>query len=628
MHRLLKRQLKKSGIELGLFVSDEEFQKFIALVEQTYIDADDDRKLLENSLEVSSKEMQTLYQKLKKSSQKKVQKSEAKYGRLIENLKHHYFFYSHDTEGVFNYLSDSITEMLGYTKEEFFEHYETYHTDDPMNAMVEENTNKALAGEPQDPYPVSIYHKDGSVRILEVMEQPVFNKDGKVVEVEGIARDITHIIETQKELNYLATHDALTGISNRLDFYTQIEYVIASSKREKSKFAVMFLDLDHFKNINDTLGHNVGDILLQQVAQRIKPNIRDEDLFARIGGDEFVIVLVKVSTTHLNKVINKIMDLLRQEYSIDGHQFKVSTTVGISLYPEDGNDRSTLMKNADIAMYKAKKMGRDRFHFFTEALNVEVQNEMRMEMEMAKALQNGDFMLYFQPKVETKNNQIVGAEALIRWKHASEGVINPDRFIPLAENNGFIVTLGRWVIDEGCRSIAEFNEVGEKPLNLSINLSTYQIQNDDIAAVIHAALQKYKVDPSQLLVEITESVMLEKTEETIEVLKKINAMGVSICLDDFGTGYSSLSYLHQFPVDAIKIDRSFVALIDQDGSKAVLLDTIIAMGETLDLKVVAEGVEEEYQRAYLLEKECAYYQGYLFSKAVDKASYMRLIKKA
>lgn len=621
MHRLLKRQLKKSGIGLGSFVSDSEFEKFISFVDQTYKDADDDRELLENSLEVSSKEMQELYKKLRISAQR----SEAKYSRLIENLKHHYFFYTHDTEGVFNYLSDSITEMLGYTKKEYLNHYETYLTDDPMNVLVEEKTDKALSGEPQEPYTVSTYHKDGSVRILEVMEQPVFDKSGKVVEVEGIARDITDIIETQKELNYLAQHDSLTGISNRMNLYTQMEHVIAASKREHSKFAVLFLDLDYFKNINDTLGHDVGDALLQQVVERIKPNIRDEDLFARIGGDEFLIVLTKVNEHHLSNVINKVMEMLREEYCIEDHTFKMSSSVGIALYPDDGSDTTTLMKNADIAMYKAKKMGRDNFSFFTEAMNIEVQNEIRMEMDMFKALEKNEFLFHFQPKVETVSNRIIGAEALIRWNHSEKGMIYPDSFIPLAENTGFIVKLGRWVIEEGCRSIAEFNRTGRDELHLSINISTYQIHNDDIVGVIKEALRINNIAPWQLYIEITESVMLKKTETTIEILKKIKAMGVNICLDDFGTGYSSLSYLNQYPVDSIKIDKSFVHLIDKDGSKAVLLDTIIAMGETLDLKIIAEGVEEEYQREYLIQKECAYYQGYLFSIPLEKQRYMDLL---
>ena len=626
MHRLLKRQLKKSKIDLGTAVSDRAFERFIGFVDQTYKDVDDDRKLLENSLEVSSNEMQELYKNIQENAQKKVQKSEAKYSRLIENLQHHYFFYSHDTNGVFNYLSDSITEMLGYTKEEFFKHYGTYHTYDPMNDLVKENTDKALAGEPQEPYHVSIYHKNGSVRILEVMEQPVFDKSGKVVEVEGIARDITHVIKIQKELNYLAKHDSLTGISNRMHLYNQMEHLLSTSKRDESRFAVLFLDLDHFKNINDTLGHDIGDLLLQQVVERIKPNIREEDLFSRLGGDEFVIVLRNVSENHLSSLINKIMELLRKEYYIDDHVFRISSSVGIALYPDDGTDTTTLMKNADIAMYKAKKSGRDNFSFFTDELNSEVQNEMRMEMDMAKALENGEFILHFQPKVETINNRIIGAEALIRWRY-KDGLISPDQFIPLAENNGFIIKMGRWVIEESCRVIAEYNSVGRGDLHLSINLSTYQIQNDDIAAVIKNALDVNKVSPGQLFVEITESVMLKRTEMTIEVLQKIKAMGVNICLDDFGTGYSSLSYLHQFPVDSIKIDRSFVNLIKKDGSKAVLLDTIIAMGETLDLNIIAEGVEEEYQRDYLLKKECAYYQGYLFSRPIDIESYLKLIQE-
>jgi len=624
MHRLLKRQLKKAKIDLGTVVSDSAFERFISFVNQSYIDADDDRKHLENSLEVSSDEMQELYEKIRKSAQKKVKKSEAKYSRLIENLQHHYFFYAHDTKGVFNYLSDSITEMLGYTKEEFFNHYETYLTADPMNMLVSEFTNKTLAGEPQKPYMLSIFHKDGSARILEVMEQPVFDRSGNVVEVEGIARDITQIIETQKELDHLAKHDSLTGIANRMELYTQMEYVIAVSKREQSKFAVLFLDLDHFKNINDTLGHNIGDKILQEVVKRVQPNIREEDLFARLGGDEFVIVLTNVDEGHLSIVLNKIMALLRTDFDIDTYKLKISSSIGVALYPEDGKDITTLMKNADIAMYKAKDMGRDNFNFFTEALNVAVQKKVRLEHEMSKALQNNEFVLYYQPKLETKTNRLIGAEALIRWQHSEDGLIYPDEFIELAESTGFIIKLGRWVIEEGCRMIAQLNRLGHNDLHISLNISTRQIQSDDIYSVIKEAIDVNSIDPAQLSLEITESVMFTKTESSVQVLNRLKSLGVKICLDDFGTGYSALSYLHQYPIDAVKIDRSFVNLIPTDGTKTVLLDTIIAMGETLDLNIIAEGVEEEYQREYLNKKECLYYQGFLFSKAIEKESYIKL----
>jgi len=624
MHRLLKRQLKKSSIDFGATVSDRAFSQFISFVDQTYRDADDDRQLLENSLEVSSNEMQELYAQLQKSTKNKMLKSEAKYSRLIENLKHHYFLYAHDTQGVFNYLSDSVTEMLGYSKEEFMQYYGTYHTDDPINDLVEEKTNKAIAGESQEPYMVSLYHKDGSTRILEVMEQPVFNNAGEVIEVEGIARDITKIIETQKELDHLAKHDSLTKISNRMYLYSQLEYIIVAAKRQKEKFALLFLDLDHFKNINDTLGHEVGDKLLQAFVKRVQPTIRKEDLFARIGGDEFVIVLRKIDEEHLGIVLNKLMSHLRKEFKIEEYNLKVTASIGVALYPDDGEDITTLMKSADIAMYKAKELGRNNFNFFTEELNLDVQRRVRLEHEMSKALKDNTFVLHYQPKLETKTNRLVGAEALIRWQHCEDGLIFPDQFIELAESTGFIVKLGRWIIEEGCRTIAELNQLGHNDLHLSLNISTRQIQNDDIYGVIKAAIELNKIAPSQLSLEITESVMLTKTESSVAILTKLKSLGVNICLDDFGTGYSALSYLHQYPIDAVKIDRSFVELIPKDGSKAVLLDTIIAMGETLDLHIIAEGVEEEYQRDYLMKRECEYYQGFLFSKAVDKECYIKL----
>ena len=623
MHRLLKRQIKKSGIVLGKPLSKEALEKLLDLVGKSYYDSDDDRNLLEHSLDVSSVEMQDLY----RQQQQNAWNSEAKYSRLITNLKDHYIFYSYNTDKECIYISDSLETILGYNPDTFNSHYLNNLTDDIMNRHTAENVEAVLRGEQVAPYVVSLYHKDGSSRVLEITEKAVFDDEGMVVEVDGIARDITKLVEIQEKLNYLAKHDALTGILNRNSLYTHLTYMMSLSKRENKQFAMLFLDLDHFKNINDTLGHEIGDFLLKEVVHRVQPNIRQEDLFARVGGDEFVIVYAMEHRKFLAIMIEKVMELLRQTFHIQGHVLNISASVGVALYPDDGVDITGLMKNADIAMYKAKEQGRDQFHFYTEALNEDVQQKVQLEKEMHTALASGEFVLYYQPKVRTVDNAIIGAEALIRWNHPQKGLIYPDEFIPLSENTGFILKLGEWIIEEGCRTISEFNAQGFEHLQLSINLSTRQLQNVNLYKIFVNIFKRYDVKPGQLALEMTESVMITKTDATIGLLHRLKNLGMKLCMDDFGTGYSALSYLHQYPIDVVKIDKSFIDIITSRESKAVLLDTIIAMGETLDLKMVAEGVEHEYQREYLIEKGCEFYQGYLFSKPMEKERYFKLLQK-
>lgn len=627
MHKLLQRQLKKHKLEFKL--NDEsKFQKFLDAVNQAYCDNDENREFLEHILVTSSTERQELYEELQEKAQRDLEKSEAKYMRLVENLNKHYFFYTHDVNGIFTYLSDSITPILGYSKEEFLTHYEEYLTDDSMNKKVIEYTNLSLSGQSQEPYKLSIYHKDGTICYLEVTEVPIFNAQGEVVFIDGIARDITQQYSTQEELAYLAKHDVLTSLTNRVYLEEELNKLIAHSKKAQSNFAFLFLDLDHFKQINDTLGHHIGDKLLQNVAQRIKPEISREDIFSRLGGDEFVIIFNKVDETSLTTKINKVMNLMRSTWKIDSHELKVSVSVGIAMYPNDGNSMLELMKNADIAMYKSKALGRDNFSFFTEELNTKVYRDMQLEQSMARALEENQFILHYQPKRELSSDKLIGAEALVRWEHPTFGLIYPDEFIGLCENTGFILKLGKWIIEEGCRAIATFNTKREyKELSLSVNVSTRQLQNNDICEIIKNALDENKIASQQLIIEITESIMVDNNEKMIDTLNTIRSYGVSLSMDDFGTGYSSLSYLNSLPINEIKIDKTFVDEIPKNGDKKVLLDIIIAMGETLGIRIIAEGVEEEYQKEYLLNTGCLSYQGYLFSKPISKNEYIKFLDK-
>lgn len=442
-------------------------------------------------------------------------------------------------------------------------------------------------------------------------------------------RSENKIMGLNEELSFTSLHDSLTGLPNRYNLYSQLKLMVANANRYERKFAVLFLDLDHFKNINDTLGHNVGDALLKAVSQKLKSMIRENDIVARIGGDEFIIILNDFSDSgSLEQVISNILDAFHHEWTVQKHFLRLSTSIGVAVYPDDSKEINELMKFADIAMYKAKSEGRDQFSFFTATLNAQVHEEVEIAHDMHRALEEHEFMLYYQPKIHIETGKIIGAEALIRWKHREKGMIYPNNFISIAENTGFILKLGTWIIDETAEMISRLEHSGYQDIHVSCNVSTRQFQNLHLFSDIENAIRTNSINPALFAIEITESVMMEYLDLTLEVIKKIKRLGVHICMDDFGTGYSSLSYLRKFPIDSLKIDKSFVDDISQtENNDHILLNTIIAMGQTLNLNVIAEGVEEQYQVEYLKEHGCAYYQGYYFAKAVSEDEFFELLEK-
>lgn len=402
--------------------------------------------------------------------------------------------------------------------------------------------------------------------------------------------------ELNRELSYTSLHDLLTDLPNRQNLYSRMEQITADANRRHSGFAVMFLDLDHFKNINDTPGHDIGDKLLQSVAQGLKQTLRENDLITRIGGDEFIIIVSDITERHaLRPTVEKILGLFRREWIVQRHPLRLSASIGIAVYPDDAADFHTLMKYADIAMYKAKEQGRNNFSFFTPALDVQVHEEVTLINEMHRAFFDGEFRLYYQPKVDSRTGLIIGAEALVRWEHPDKGLIHPGQFIHLAENTGFILRLGSWIIEETGRCLARLQAMDCGDLHLSVNVSVRQFQHADLLEEIHRTLSDNGVSGVQFAVEITESLLMESSEKTLALMQQLKSLGVHVCLDDFGTGYSSLSYLKRFPIDSLKIDKLFIDDIKEDRSETPnILNTIIAMGQTLGMHTIAEGVEHPY----------------------------------
>jgi len=435
----------------------------------------------------------------------------------------------------------------------------------------------------------------------------------------------TKLAQSEARYKALARHDSLTGIANRYALEEELKRLISFSKRQQKRFAVLFMDLDHFKKINDTHGHDFGDVLLKEVVKRILPQLRTEDIMARLGGDEFVLVLTDINEEKLVLVIEKILALFRKPWEIEGYTLNVSTSIGVVVYPKDGETVGELLKNADIAMYRAKEMGRDNFSFFTQELNAKVMYEMELEKDMHKALENKEFELYFQPKVNIEDGSLIGAEALIRWRHPKFGLLLPEEFIPLAETNGFIAKIGEWVLQEAVAAIHTFNTIDTKQeLHLSVNVSSKQFVCSNLYDIVHSSIEALK-KPQQLILEITENVILEDLEFILLSLQRIRSLGVLLSVDDFGTGYSSLSYLSKLPIDSIKIDKIFVDQISKNSTDQTLIDTIIAMADTLQKCVIAEGVEDAHQLAYLREHGCKYYQGYYHSKPMQKKEYLALL---
>jgi diguanylate cyclase (GGDEF)-like protein len=433
----------------------------------------------------------------------------------------------------------------------------------------------------------------------------------------AVVRDITERTYAEEQIKHLAYHDALTGLPNRLLFKDRVTVALSHAQRNNSRLAVLFLDLDRFKVINDSLGHNVGDQLLQEVAARVQACLRDSDTVARLGGDEFTILLPNlIASDDAAPVAQKILDSIRAPFHIEERELFTSTSIGISLYPEDAADAETLIKNADTAMYQAKEQGRDNYQLFNAYVNARALQRIALEHALRRALINEEFDVFFQPIVDLRTGVVTGMEALLRWNHPELGSVPPSTFIPLAESTGIMMPIGAWALRQACMRAKEWQDAGFHNLSLAVNLSVTQLQSVDLVQRVRAALDETGLPADQLELEITESSAMQSPEISLRVLSELKKLGIRISLDDFGTGHSSLAYLKRLPIDTVKIDQSFVRDIDADPNSAAIVTAIIAMAHSLRLKVIAEGVELEEQAIFLRRYGCDMMQGFLFTKPV------------
>lgn len=463
-----------------------------------------------------------------------------------------------------------------------------------------------------------VSRENGQSVLLETRKVPVLAPGGEVAGVLGVSRDVTELNASRQKIHQMAFYDPLTSLPNRSLFNDRLRQMITSAVSRGQRAGVMLIDIDHFKVVNDTMGHPVGDELLCQAAAHLNASVRDYDTVARLGGDEFAILLPDISQGDgLGRIANNILEKFRERFLLDGQEVFISCSVGIALYPDDSADANDLVKYADSAMYLAKRSGRSNFRFYSKDLTASAEERMRLESELRRAIERGELELHYQPKVLLTSGAMIGCEALLRWRHPEMGMIPPARFIPVAEDTGLIVELGQWVLREACQTAAEFNADSDSPHKVAVNLSVKQFQSPGLVRSIAEILDETGCRSEWVEIEITESLLLDQKDETLEMLSELRSMGFSIAIDDFGTGYSALNYLARFPIDTLKIDRSFINSVDRRNEE--LVKAILSIARCLGQNVVAEGVETAEQAAFLAANGCGSAQGFLYSKAVPKA---------
>ncbi len=638
------KRLQKGGIDaviVDLLLPDskgiETFDQLLAIAPHTPIitlsEVDDESLALEATKRgaqahlskgqfVSSLVPQTLHSIIKrKAAEENLYKEKARAEIALNSISDAVI--CTDIFGNIDYLNTAAEIMTGWSREEARGH--------PITDVF--NIVDGLTRKPPEQNPVHLVLKndeamglkagtllvrrDGSEVVIEDSASPIHDWDGKLTGAVIVFHDISVAHAMTMKMSYLAQHDFLTDLPNRVLLNDRIAQAITLAKRRGTQLAILFLDLDNFKHINDSLGHATGDKLLQSVTQRLSNCVRSSDTVSRQGGDEFVI-LISESKHGLNASLtaDKIIKDLSLPHSVSGSELHITTSIGISIYPEDGENSDILVKNADTAMYHAKENGRNNYQFFSAEMNVRAVERQFIEANLRLALEKEEFVLHYQPKINLNTGKITGLEALLRWNHSEWGMVLPERFISVAEDSGLIITIGNWVLREACMQIKQWKDAGLPTTSIAVNISAVEFRQNNFVEGVRAILNEAKIEPHCLQLEITESVLMSDAECSVAILKELKNMGVRLAMDDFGTGYSSLSYLKQFPIDVLKIDQSFVHDIGTTSDNGIIVSAIIGMGNSLRLSVVAEGVENKMQLNYLKELNCEEGQGYFFSQPV------------
>jgi diguanylate cyclase (GGDEF)-like protein/PAS domain S-box-containing protein len=583
--------------------------------------------------------------------QRRLEEANARIANQLENSEKMYRYlvdsspdiiYTLNHEGKFTFINDRAYQLLGYKREELIgQHYSILvHDEDLERARyvfnerrVDERASrnvelrlKCHAGANQE----RTFNNTLMTISLNAIGMHVPDQEVRKLEfygTYGVARDITDRKRAEEVISYQAYHDILTDLPNRILFKDRLGLAVIQAKRKQTELAVMFIDLDRFKLVNDTLGHVKGDELLQQAARRLKECLRKGDTLARQGGDEFTIVLPELrDRDDARMVADKFLEVLQEPFDLDGHAVHISASIGIAVYPAHGESIDELLRHADIAMYQIKGQGKNGHAFYDPSMQDVSHQKIALEQSLRRALENNELEMYYQPQIDAISGRIVGAEALMRWNHPTRGVVSPGEFLPFAEENGLMLPISDWMIGALCRDMLQWKNIGGNQVRLSLNLSPQYLDRGDFFEKMRGALLRYGIAPSQIEVEITENICIRNPQHAIEQLNKLGQLGVSVAIDDFGTGYSSLAYLHRFPVHTIKIDQSFVKEIhDEHGHYPVVL-AIISIARGLGLNLIAEGVETESQARYLRSNGCLTMQGYLYHRPMPLGRFIDVLR--
>ena len=554
--------------------------------------------------------------------------SRERFRQMAENIRDVFFLQDIDGHRV-HYVSPGYQEIWGRSCESLYaapwSWADAIHPDDRAHAL-ETFTAGMKTGMFEDEY--RIVRPDRTLRWIRVRGFPIRNDAGVLYRIAGIAQDISQHREMQQQLVRQAHYDALTGLPNRTLCFDRLQQVLGRARRKNWIASFLFVDLDRFKNVNDTLGHLAGDQLLREVAARLQQCVREEDTVARLGGDEFGVILSELTRADDASVVaQKLIDALAKPFDLGGCEAFVTASVGIASFPRDSEDPEALVKNADAAMFRAKLIGRNNFQFYTAEMNERAVEKLNLENQLRRAIEREEFLLHFQPKIDLNSRRVTSCESLLRWSRPGNGLVSPKDFVPLLEESGLIVPVGEWVLGAACAQVRAWQDAGIIPVPIAVNLSARQFQRNDICATVAAALGKHKVDPRFLELEITETAAMQNAEDTVTTLRRLKDIGVRMSIDDFGTGYSSLGYLKRFPVHALKIDRSFVTGLPDDAEDVSIARAVIGMAHSLHLKVIAEGVETEEQRRFLAVNGCDEMQGYLVAKPMPAEEFNEFLEE-
>ncbi len=622
MHTILRRQLKRLELDPAAPPDSKSWAEFLNTVEQTYRQADQDRYLLERSLAISSKETQDLYDQEQRSIKEALRVSEGRYRSLFEHAIDSIFIIDMESRCILD-VNQVAADRLGYTRDELLAMtIDAIYPREEMERTQEIVAQLLLTGHLT--FERTHVRKDGSSMLVEV-SSIILEQDGRQV-YQSIARDITQRKITELELQRLAKYDSLTGVANRHLFVDRISHAIELARRNHSSLAVLFLDLDGFKAVNDAFGHEQGDELLQIIARRIQDSVRKSDTVARLGGDEFGILLEGVrEPSETIKIVQKLISTVSQPFNFHNAEAFITTSVGISMFPAHGSDPETLIQNADWAMYASKAEGKNNFRFYATAMKTKALERLELGNQLRYALERNEIVAYYQPQVDCSERQILGVEALARWQHPELGTLLPEKFVALAEEMGLIVQLSDWMLRAACSEVKGWFDRGMQPLRLSINLSDRDLQSDLVARV-RAALDYSQLPPQWLELELSENTIFRHIQEEQHKLGQLKAMGVRLAIDDFGTGFSTLSQLAEFPFDTLKIDRHFAAQVVSSPSHAAIVSGVVTVAHRLGMEVFAEGVETPEQLEIYKDAGCNNIQGDLFSPALPAEDIFALIQ--